>query len=52
MDKDYIKNHLTVRVNDATGVIVSPCDTDLLYVFTCKHVINTKEDQQKIDNAK
>ena len=44
MDKDYIKNHLTVRVNDATGVIVSPCDTDLLYVFTCKHVINTKKD--------
>ena len=44
MDKDYIKNHLTVRVNDATGVIVSPCDTDLLYVLTCKHIINTKED--------
>lgn len=39
MDKDYIKYHLTVRVNNATGVIVSPCDKDLLYVFTCKHVL-------------
>lgn len=44
MDKDYIKNHLTVRVNDATGVLVSPCDKELLYVFTCKHVINKKDD--------
>ena len=44
MDKDYIKNHLTVRVNDASGVVVSPCDRDLLYVFTCKHVIDNKDD--------
>lgn len=44
MDKDYIKKHLTVRVNNATGVIVSPCDKELLYVFTCKHVLESTKD--------
>lgn len=40
---DDIKQKLTVRVNDGTGVLVSPLDKDILYVFTCKHVILDKE---------
>ena len=40
---DDIKQKLTVRVNEGTGVIVSPLDKDILYVFTCKHVISDKE---------
>ena len=40
---DDIKQKLTVRVNEGTGVLVSPLDKDILYVFTCKHVISDKE---------
>ncbi len=36
---DDIKQKLTVRVNDGTGVLVSPLDKDILYVFTCRHVV-------------
>lgn len=36
---DDIKQNLTVRVNEGTGVLVSPLDKDVLYVFTCKHVV-------------
>lgn len=40
---DDIKQKLTVRVNEGTGVLVSPLDKGILYVFTCKHVISDKE---------
>lgn len=40
---DDIKQKLTVRVNDGTGVLVSPLDKEVLYVFTCKHVVLNKE---------
>lgn len=36
---DQIKAHWLVRVNDGTGIIVSPLDDSILYIFTCKHVI-------------
>lgn len=36
---DDIKQKLTVRVNDGTGLLVSPLDKDILYVFTCRHVV-------------
>lgn len=36
---DDIKQKLTVRVNEGTGVLVSPLDKDILYVFTCRHVV-------------
>lgn len=36
---DQIKVHWLVRVNDGTGIIVSPLDDSILYIFTCKHVI-------------
>lgn len=36
---DDIRQKLTVRVNDGTGVLVSPLDKNVLYVFTCKHVV-------------
>lgn len=39
---DQIKAHWLVRVNDGTGVIVSPLDNTIFYVFTCKHVIQDK----------
>lgn len=40
---DDIKQKLTVRVNDGTGVLVSPLDKEVLYVFTCKHVVLNEE---------
>lgn len=43
LGKDDIKQKLTVRVNDGTGVLVSPLDKDVLYVFTCKHVVLDEE---------
>ena len=39
LEIDDIKQKLTVRVNDGTGVLVSPLDKDILYVFTCRHVV-------------
>lgn len=39
---DQIKAHWLVRVNDGTGIIVSPLDDSILYIFTCKHVIQEK----------
>ena len=39
---DQIKKYWLVRVNDGTGVIVSPLDNAIFYVFTCKHVIQDK----------
>ena len=36
---DQIKAYWLVRVNDGTGIIVSPLDDSILYIFTCKHVI-------------
>lgn len=40
---DDIKQKLTVRVNEGTGVLVSPLDKEVLYVFTCKHVVLNEE---------
>ena len=40
---DDIKQKVTVRVNDGTGVLVSPFDKEVLYVFTCKHVVLNEE---------
>ena len=39
---DQIKAHWLVRVNKGTGIIVSPLDERILYIFTCKHVIKDK----------
>lgn len=39
LEIDDIKQKLSVRVNDGTGVLVSPLDKDILYVFTCRHVV-------------
>lgn len=39
---DQIKAHWLVRVNEGTGIIVSPLDEHILYIFTCKHVIKDK----------
>lgn len=39
LEIDDIRKKLTVRVNDGTGVLVSPLDKDILYVFTCRHVV-------------
>lgn len=39
LEIDDIKQKLSVWVNDGTGVLVSPLDKDILYVFTCRHVV-------------
>lgn len=42
---DQIKAHWLARVNDGTGIIVSPLDDRILYIFTCKHVIQDKNNE-------
>lgn len=42
---DQIKAHWMVRVNDGTGIVVSPLDDSILYIFTCKHVIQDKNNE-------
>ena len=39
---EEIRNQIIVRVNNASGVIVSPLDNGMLYIFTCKHVVEDK----------
>ena len=42
---DQIKAYWLVRVNDGTGIIVSPLDDSILYIFTCTHVIKDKSNE-------
>lgn len=39
---DEIRSHIIVRVNNGSGVILSPLDNGMLYIFTCKHVVEDK----------